>query len=89
MSVGLQIVVCAVIGVALLTVIIAIFRAKKPLRLIVSSLTEGVCALAAVNIVGVFTGVSLGFGWFSIGCCAAFGVPGVISMLLMRMITLL
>lgn len=89
MPIGLRLMVYGVIGAAMLAVIIALFRSGKPLRFIVASLIEGVCAMAAVDVVGIFTGVSLGFGWFSMACCGIFGIPGVISMLLMRMITLL
>lgn len=89
MSIGLSVVVYAAIGAAMVAVVITLFRTGKPLRFTAASLVEGVCAMAAVDIVGIFTGLSLGFGWFSMVCCAVFGIPGVISMLLMRMITLL
>ena len=89
MPIGLAVIVYTVCGAAMLAVMIALFRSGKPLRFTFASLIEGVCAMAAVDVVGVFTGISLGFGWFSLSCCAAFGIPGVISMLVMRAITLL
>ncbi len=89
MPIGLRVAVYTVIGAAILAVVIMLFRSGKPLRFTLASLAEGVCAMAAVDIVGIFTGISLGFGWFSMTCCAIFGIPGVISMLLMRAITLL
>ncbi len=89
MPIGLRVAVYTAIGAAMLAVVITLFRSGKPLRFTLASLVEGVCAMAAVDIVGIFTGISLGFGWFSMACCAAFGIPGVISMLLMRAITLL
>ncbi len=89
MPVGLRVAVYAVCGVVVLVVSASLFRTGKPLRYTFASFVEGVCAMAAVDIVGIFTGVSLGFGWFSMACCAVLGIPGVISMLLMRAITLL
>ncbi len=89
MPIGLAVAVYTVCGAAALAVLIALFRSGKPLRFTIASLIEGACAMAAVDVVGIFTGISLGFGWFSLSCCAAFGIPGVISMLVMRAITLL
>lgn len=89
MSLGLSIAVYTAIGVALLVVGVTLFRSEKPIRFAFSSLVEGVCAIAAIDVVGTFTGLSLGFGWFSMVCCAAFGIPGVLSVLVMRLITLL
>ncbi len=89
MSLGLRVAVYTVLGAAVLAVMITLFRTGKPLRFTLASFAEGVCAMAAVDVVGIFTGISLGFGWFSMICCATFGIPGVISMLLMRAITLL
>jgi inhibitor of the pro-sigma K processing machinery len=88
MGTGLTILVFSVLGVAMLVALIAMVRTGKPIRFCLGSLLQGICALAAVNIVGIFSGVSLGLSWFSVAGCAAFGVPGVITMLLMRCIAL-
>ena len=80
--------VYAALGVAALVMLVTYAKTRKPLRMAFGSLVEGVCAMAAVDIVGIFSGVSLGFGTFSLACCAVFGIPGVISMLLMRAIAL-
>ena len=89
MPIGLKVAVYVVCGTVIMAVCVALFRTQKPLRYLLASLVEGVCAMAAVDVVGIFTGISLGFGWFSMGCCAVLGIPGVVSMLLMRAITLL
>ena len=88
MSVWLSILVWTVIGTALLAVLIAVVLTGKPIRHLLISFVQGVCAIAAVDMVGVFTGVSLGFGWFTLLGSAAFGVPGVTGMLLLRMLAL-
>jgi pro-sigmaK processing inhibitor BofA len=86
MSLWLQILVYAV-GIGLvIAVITALFRTKKPIRALVGSGAQGVCALAAVNILGTFTGVSLGLNVFTGLCCAVLGIPGVISLLVLKII---
>ena len=66
--------------------LVALFRGKRPIRELATSTVQGACALAAVNVAGAFTGVSLGINWFSAVACAAFGVPGVVGMLLLKLI---
>lgn len=88
MTIGLKLLVGTALGVAVLTVMTVTLRSGHPLRHWLTSLIQGVCAIAAVDVAGIFTGVSLGFSWFSVACCAIFGIPGVISLLLMRLFTL-
>lgn len=88
MSIWLSVLVGICIGAAMLAVLITLIRTGKPIRYLLTSLIQGICAIAAVDIVGMFTGVSLGFSWFNMLGCAAFGMPGVISMLLMRLIAM-
>lgn len=86
MSLWLQIVVYTVGGAAGLAVLIALFKTGRPVRSLAGSGVQGLCALAAVNLAGAFTGVSLGFSPFAVACGTALGIPGVISLLLMRLI---
>lgn len=73
--------VCIVVAVA-----IALFRTGKPVRGLVSTGAQGICALAAVNVAGAFTSVSLGLNLFSGLCCLVLGIPGVISLLILKLI---
>ena len=88
MGTALTVLVGTVLGIAVLTVLVITVRSGHPMRYWLTSLVQGVCAIAAVDVVGIFTGVSLGFSWFSFACCTAFGMPGVISLLLMRLLAL-
>ncbi len=74
--------------VAALTVwlIITLFRSGRPIRGALGSGVQGACALAAVNVTGALTGVSLGLNWLSAVACVALGVPGVIGLLLLQVI---
>lgn len=53
---------------------------------------SGLCGLAtlcAVNVSAAITGVSFGFGWLSGGVAMLFGVPGVVSLLLLNALFLM
>ena len=86
MSLWLSITVGAVGVVIVLAVAVALFKTGRPVRGIVGSGAQGICALAAVNIAGAFTGVSLGLNLFSGLCCLVLGIPGVVGMLFMKLI---
>lgn len=71
-------------AVAILTAVaIVLWRSGQPIRLLASSAVQGLCALAAVNAAGMFTGVSVGFNWLSGLSCTVLGIPGVVCLLLL------
>ncbi len=72
--------VCAVVW------LVSLIRAGRPVRRILGSTLQGACALAAVNVSGALTGVSLGLNWLSAVVCATLGVPGIIGLLLLKLI---
>lgn len=86
MSIGLTILTGAVGAGILLAVLIALFRSGRPVRGLLGSSVQGICALAAVNVAGTFTGVSLGLNWLTGGVCAVLGIPGVITLLLLKLL---
>ena len=53
-------------------------------RLFFRSCLYGLLSLCLVNLSAVFTGVSLGFGWFSGGVATLFGPPGVVGLLFLN-----
>lgn len=76
-----------ILGVAItLTVLIVLCRTGRPIRRLLTSGVQGLCALGAVDLLGTFTGISLGLGWFSLAVSGLLGIPGVIGMLLMKLI---
>lgn len=80
-------VVCGVIAAGIvLAVLIAQFRTKRPIRGILKTGLQGVCALAAVDVAGIFTGVSLGLNVFTGLVSLVLGLPGVIGILLLNLI---
>lgn len=72
--------------VVVVCVLRAAVRSRKPVRRLLASGAQGLCALGLVNVVGTFTGVSLGVGWLTAGTCFALGIPGVVSLLLLKII---
>lgn len=86
MSIGLTILTGAVGAGILLAVLIALFHSGRPVRGLLGSSVQGICALAAVNVAGTFTGVSLGLNWLTGGVCAVLGIPGVITLLLLKLL---
>lgn len=86
MSLGLQIMIYATGIVIAIAVLIALFRTNRPVRSLLGSGVQGVCALAAVNVAGAFTGISLGLNLFSGLCCVVLGIPGVIALLILKLI---
>ena len=57
MSLGLQIFVYALGILVVVAVGIALIKSKRPVRGLLSSGIQGICALAAVNVAGAFTTV--------------------------------
>ena len=83
---GVQIFLWCVAGGILMAVLIGAVKTGRPIRALLSSALQGACALAAVNVTGMFTGISLGLNALSGIACAAAGVPGVITLLLLKLI---
>lgn len=80
-------VACVILAVAAsLAIIVAAFKSGRPIRTLGGSAIQGMCALAAVNVAGAFTGISLGLGTFSVLCCVIGGMPGVIALLFVKLI---
>ena len=86
MSMWLTVALWCVAGGIALAILIALFRVKKPFRRLFVGMWQGFCALAAVNVAGIFTGVSLGINLISGLTCLVLGVPGIITLLLLKLI---
>ena len=86
MTAGMTVFLYSVGGVLGLVVLIGAIRGGKPIRNLVTNALQGTCALAAVNVAGVFTGVSLGISAFTSAVCLGLGIPGVITVLLLKLI---
>ena len=71
---------CFVCGVQLFA------RAEHPLRSGLGEILRGELALLAVAVSGIWTGVTLPLSLAAAGFAAIAGIPGVVAMLLVRVI---
>ena len=86
MSVG-SIVLLSILGSSgVLALLITLLVSGRPLRRLLTTAVQGICALAAVNVTGVFSGVTLGIGWLTGGAAVFLGLPGVIGLLIARLL---
>ena len=83
---NLTAVACALGVFALLVLIQVIVRAKRPVRRAVGGIITGLCALAVVNLTGLFTGVTLPISPLTLGVSGAAGISGVTLLLLLNLI---
>lgn len=86
MAMWMQILLWVLLGVFGLWVLVAAARSGRPVRGLVTSGTQGLCALGLVNLFGTFTGVSLGVSWLAAGAAVGFGMPGVIALLVLKIL---
>lgn len=77
---------CALGVFALLVLIQVIVRAERPVRRAVGGIITGLCALAVVNLTGLFTGVTLPISLLTLGVSGAAGISGVTMLLLLDLI---
>ncbi len=82
----ITVILCVILLACIWFVFRAMIRTRRPVRSLLGSTLQGFCALAAVNVTGIITGVTLGVNWLSATCCALLGVPGVITLLLCNFI---
>ncbi len=69
-----------------IALMVTLIHGKNPVRRLAGSGIQGLCALAAVNVAGAFTGISLGLGVFTGVYCLFLGIPGVLSLLVLKLI---
>ncbi len=73
-------------GVITLAVLIGACLTRRPLRALMGSAFQGLCALAAVNAISAWSGVTLGLTWFSAAVCAVLGIPGAATLLVLQVL---
>lgn len=74
--------------VSLFSVLAALRRARRPLLRALGSAVCGVGALGAVNLLAGYTGVALALNYATAFVAVVLGAPGVIMLLLLRVMLL-
>lgn len=80
----IALIACAVF--ALLVILQVIVKAERPVRRAAGGVLTGLCALAAVNLTGFFTGVSLTLSPLTLGVSSVAGIPGVTLLLFLNLV---
>jgi len=78
--------ICAAAVFILLIIIQVIVKSRHPVRRAVGGILTGLCALAAVNLTGCFTGVTLPVSPLTVGVSGVGGISGVTMLLLLNLI---
>lgn len=69
-----------------LFILIALIRSGHFLRCLLFSVATGNVTLLIISYLGAFTGVALGINLFTVGTASLLGIPGVLAMLLIRLL---
>lgn len=83
---NLTAVLCALGIFFLLVLIQVIVKARRPVSKAIGGILSGLCALAAINLTGSFTGVTLPISLLTLGVSGAAGISGVTTLLLLNLI---
>ena len=82
----LKYVLIALMGAGVITILVFALKTRKPIRALFASGAGGIAALFAISLFSGLTGVSLAVNLWSVGCAFITGIPGVVLMLVMKMI---
>ncbi len=76
----------AVLSVFALALLVFHIRSRRPLRSILLNAALGIGALIAINVTSRFTGVHIPINWYSVGGSGIFGLPAVLTLLILQLI---
>ena len=75
--------ICVIVFLTLFFIQV-IVRARNPIKKMLVSMIKGIATLVVVNILGIFTGVTLPVSLLSLLIAAVVGIPGVTAMLILN-----
>lgn len=75
--------ICVIVFLTLFFIQV-IVRARNPIKKMLVSMIKGIATLVVVNILGIFTGVTLPVSLLSLSIAAVVGIPGVTAMLILN-----
>lgn len=80
----MEVVLTVTLAVVVTAVLIGACLTRRPLQALGGSALSGVGALMTVNVVGIFSGVTLAVNAFSLTVCSLLGIPGVILLTVLQ-----
>lgn len=81
----LKYLVIALLCIYAIILLVFVFRSRKPVKTLILTASVGLITLTVVNLLSSYTGVGLNVNVLTVGGSAVFGIPGVFSMLIIRM----
>lgn len=75
-----------VIASCICAFLIVLLRNRRLLKRIALSSLGGLAALGAVDLTGILTGVTLAFNFWTFASAVVLGLPGVVAMMLIKLI---
>ena len=67
-------------------VLIAMYRSGHFFKSLFATAFQGIVSLAAVNVTGLLTGVTLSLNWYTILTVSVFGLPSTVALTVLRFI---
>ena len=77
-----------VFAVYIFSLLIIAVKTNKPFKTMAGGAISGIAALTLVDITSTFTGVFIPLNMWTVGSGAVFGMPGIISLLVLNKIIL-
>ncbi len=74
--------IVSLLSASVLAILISMIRSKHFFKALILTALHGVAAICAVNVLGLFTGVSVNLNQYTVGASLICGTPGVIGLLL-------
>ena len=71
------------LALAGLFVLWSVFKTKHPVKSIITAVFQGITSMMAVNVLGLVTGVTIAVNWYTLLTVSVFGIPSVITIVLM------
>jgi len=79
-------VVIFILIISVSAVILAQYKSGHLVKGIFKTMFQGLISLIAVNVTGLATGVTLSVNWYTLSAVTIFGLPGTITLTIMKLI---
>lgn len=78
----MKVIVLSLLIIGAIIVMVSIIKSRQIVKNVFSSIFQGIASLLAVNVLGLLTGVTIPFNWYTISFVSVFGMPSCIALLL-------
>ena len=82
----MKIIIITVLIIGVISVLISFFRSGHLIKNLLITAFQGILSLLAVNVTGLATGVTLFLNWYTIAAVSFFGLPGTITLTILKFI---